>query len=166
MLINPNTFFILTFFLEFSYFFKKIRLSWWGWMGRGHCQPDTYFRLTVMMMIGYMYISRIKGDTYCYTDMVRKWEWGRRIPPNPKLLLRQKFVCKWWRGEGGGGLIRNIFWQKRGVFGPKQHLYPLLSVFSPLLSISSPLWSKSPSWGKGRENNLISRKLFFNEKKI
>ena len=103
----------------FLFFVKKIRLSWWGWMGRGHCQPDTYFRLTVMMMIGYMYISRIKGDTYCYTDMVRKWEWGRRIPPNPKLLLRQKFVCKWWRGEGWGVQFVTFFWQKKRRFWSK-----------------------------------------------
>ena len=44
----------------------------------------------------YIYISRIKGDGHILlcTDMVDKWEGGRRIPPDPKLLVRKKIVCK------------------------------------------------------------------------
>ena len=110
--------------------------------------------------------------------MVRKWEGGRRIPPNLKFLLRQKFVCKWWRGKEGG-IIRNIFWQKWGIFDRRfwsknNNCILLLSVFSPLLSISSLFWSKFTNLRKksrvktvkGREDNLISHNPFLMKRKF
>ena len=65
--------------------------------------------------------------------MVHKWEGGRRIPPNIKFLLRQKFVCKWSqstnlrkksrvkteKGREDNLISHNLFFNKR-KFSPKR----------------------------------------------
>ena len=110
--------------------------------------------------------------------MVRKWEGGRRIPPNLKFLLRQKFVCKWWKGKEGG-IIRNIFGKNEafltGVFGPKTTIVSCYCLFLALFCPFPAFFGQNaPIWGqksrvktvKGREDNLISHNPFLMKRKF